>query len=175
MEIWIETERLILREYVEADWEAIHEYASQEKILVYENWGPNTVPDTKEFIQNALRLKEAVPRTSFELAIVLKEENRLIGGCGFRFDKQEAHKGNLGYIINPLYWRMGYAKEATNALIQFVASELGVKTIEATCDVLNLASQAVLKHCGFFRIRLIRKHFEMKGRVRDTFVYERNT
>ncbi|WP_367864217.1 GNAT family N-acetyltransferase [Pedobacter sp. WC2423] len=175
MEIRIETERLILREYVQADWVAVHEYASQENILVYENWGPNTQADTLIFIEEALRQKEILPRTSFELAIVLKEENRLIGGCGFRFDKQEAHKGNLGYIVNPLYWRMGYAKEATNGLIRFVASELSIKTIEATCDVLNLASQAVLKHCGFFRIKLIKKHFEMKGRVRDTFVYERNT
>ncbi|AMP97019.1 hypothetical protein AY601_0046 [Pedobacter cryoconitis] len=175
MEIWIETERLILREYVVADYKAVHEYASQEKILVYENWGPNTEADTSKFIAEALKLKAAVPRVSFELAIILKEENRLIGGCGFRFDLKEAHKGNLGYIINPLYWRTGYAKEATNALIQFVASELDVKTIDATCDVLNLASQAVLKHCGFFRIKLIKKHFEMKGRVRDTFVYERNT
>lgn len=175
MEVWIETERLILREYAAADREAVHEYASQEKILVYENWGPNTEVDTSKFIEEALKLKEAVPRVSFELAIILKEENRLIGGCGFRFDLKEAHKGNLGYIINPLYWRTGYAKEATNALIQFVASELGVKTIDATCDVLNLASQAVLKHCGFFRVKLIKKHFEMKGRVRDTFVYERNT
>lgn len=175
MEIRIETERLILREYVAADWKAVHEYASQEKILVYENWGPNTEADTSKFIEEALKLKEAIPRVSFELAIILKEENRLIGGCGFRFDLKEDHKGNLGYIINPLYWRTGYAKEATNALIQFVASELGIKTIDATCDVLNVASQAVLKHCGFFRIKLINKHFEMKGRVRDTFVYERNT
>ncbi|MGY0038205.1 GNAT family N-acetyltransferase [Pedobacter sp. NJ-S-72] len=107
--------------------------------------------------------------------MVLKEEDRLIGGCGFRFDIQEEQKGNLGYIINPQYWRSGYAVEATKALIQYAATELGVKTIDATCDILNLASQAVLKHCGFFRIRLIKKDFEMKGRFRDTFVYEKKT
>jgi len=175
MDIWIETERLILREYIASDWEMIHGYAQQEGILIYENWGPNSETDTKEFIANVLELNQASPRTSFELAIVLKEEALLIGGCGFRFDTKEAHKGNLGYIINPLYWRNGYAAEATNALIRYAAEELAVKTIEATCDVLNLASQAVLKRCGFFRIRLIKKHFEMKGRMRDTFVYERNT
>ena len=175
MGIWIETERLILREYSESDWEAVHEYAKQEEILIYENWGPNSEADTKEFIGNVLESEKAIPRTSFELAIVLKEEDRLIGGCGFRFDVKEAHKGNLGYIINPVYWRTGYAVEATNALIGYAAAELEVKTIDATCDVLNLASQAVLKHCGFFRIRLIKKDFGMKGRIRDTFVYERNT
>lgn len=175
MKIRIETERLILREYIASDWEAVHEYAKQEEILVYENWGPNSEADTKEFIDNILESKNAIPRTSFELAIVLKEEDRLIGGCGFRLDTKKEHKGNLGYIINPLYWRNGYAAEATNALIQYVAAELHVKTIDATCDVLNIASQAVLKHCGFFRIRLIKKDFEMKGRLRDTFVYERNT
>jgi len=175
MGIWIETERLILREYVTSDWEAVHEYAKQEEILIYENWGPNSEADTKEFIANVIAAEKVVPRTSFELAIVLKEEDRLIGGCGFRFGTKEAHKGNLGYIINPLYWRTGYAVEATNALIRYAATELEVKIIDATCDVLNLASQAVLKHCGFFRIRLIKKDFEMKGRIRDTFVYERNT
>ncbi|MBB6497905.1 GNAT family N-acetyltransferase [Pedobacter cryoconitis] len=171
MGIWIETERLILREYVVSDWEAVHEYAKQEDILIYENWGPNSEADTKEFIENVIKSKKAIPRVSFELAIVFKKEDKLIGGCGFRFDTKEEHKGNLGYIINPLYWRAGYAVEATKALIQYARAELEVKTINATCDVLNIASQAVLKHCGFSRIGLIRKDIEMKGRVRDTFVF----
>ncbi|QNK62977.1 GNAT family N-acetyltransferase [Pedobacter sp. PAMC26386] len=175
MEIWIETERLILREYKESDWEAIHEYAQQEHILIYEAWGPNNKANTKAFIQEVLQSQKAIPRVSFELAIILQEEDKLIGGCGFRYDALEKDKGNLGYIINPEYWRSGYAVEATKALIRYAATELGVKTIEATCDVLNLASQAVLKHCGFFRVKLIRKDFEMKGRLRDTFVYEMNT
>ena len=80
MERWIETERLILREYVEADWKAIHEYASQEEILVYENWGPNSVADTKEFIQNALKLKEVVPIVGrpFFSVFVVKLEDRIV-------------------------------------------------------------------------------------------------
>ncbi|MGY0038206.1 GNAT family N-acetyltransferase [Pedobacter sp. NJ-S-72] len=60
MEIWIETERLILREYNESDWEAVHEYAKKEEILIYENWGPNSEADTKEFIGNVLESKKMV-------------------------------------------------------------------------------------------------------------------
>ncbi|WP_052496401.1 GNAT family N-acetyltransferase [Pedobacter lusitanus] len=175
METRIETERLILREYQEADWEAVHEYAKLEEILIYENWGPNSEADTIEFIETVMESRNAIPRVSFELAIILKEEEMLIGGCGFRFDTAEKSKGNLGYIINPAYWRSGYATEATKALIEFAAGKLNVKTVEATCDVLNLASQAVLKKCGFFRVKLIKKDIEMKGRFRDTFVYEKNT
>jgi ribosomal-protein-alanine N-acetyltransferase len=171
--IRIETERLLLREYVGADWEAVHEYAQQGDILIYEAWGPNTEADTKGFIKTILEDQISLDRTAFDLAIILKKEKKLIGGCRFWFINTELNKGSVGYIINPDHWKNGYASEATNALINYMAASSKLKTVEATCDVLNIASQRVLEKCGFVKQRVIEKDIKMKGRFRDTYVYEK--
>ena len=50
----LETERLILREFREADFEAVHEYGSDPEVVKYMLWGPNTEQDTREFIRKVL-------------------------------------------------------------------------------------------------------------------------
>jgi len=169
----IQTDRLLLREYINTDWEAVHEYARQEDILIYEAWGPNHVDDTLAFIELVIDDQMRQPRTRFDLAIILKNENKLIGGCRFAFTDSSQTRGTVGYIINPNYWQKGYASEATNALIDHFSALYNLKLIEATCDVLNIASQKVLEACGFKLKATIEKDLEMKGRYRDTYVYEK--
>jgi len=79
MEI-IRTERLVLREFEEADWRAAHSYGSNPEVVRYMDWGPNTEEDTKKFIQRTIASQKGQPRKTYTLAIVLKPENRLIGG-----------------------------------------------------------------------------------------------
>lgn len=40
------TECLILREFKEKDWQAVHEYASDPEVVRYLTWGPNKEGDT---------------------------------------------------------------------------------------------------------------------------------
>lgn len=168
----IETRRLILREYIKPDWEDVHQYAKQGDILLYEAWGPNNEDDTKQYIQQALDEQKKNPRRVYELAVTLKNTKELIGGCRLEHIMEE-HKGNIGYIIHPAYWNQGFASEATSALLMFAKNTLKLKLVDATCDVLNVASQKVLEKCGFIRVNLIANHLIIKERCRDTYVYER--
>ena len=169
--IQIETERLLLREYQMSDWRAVHHYAQQKDILIYENWGPNTEEQTKDFIRRAMAGRAARPRRVFELGIILKEVQTLIGGCGFRVDRQNARKGDFGYIINPEFWNNGYATEASQGLLDFMIKTHGVTQITATCDVLNIPSKKVLEKCGLKLFREVKSDFEMKGRHRDSYYF----
>ena len=171
--IRIETERLLLREYNGSDWEAVHDYAQNGDILTYEAWGPNSEAETKQFIKTAVEDQIVQNRTNFDLAIILKKERKLIGGCRFWFTNVKRDEVYIGYIINPLYWKNGYATEAAQALIDYTTTSSKITRIKATCDVLNIASQRVLEKCGFKLISTIEKDFKMKGRYRDTYVYEK--
>jgi ribosomal-protein-alanine N-acetyltransferase len=171
--VLIETERLTLRELYGSDWLAVHEYAQNADILIYEAWGPNSEADTKQFIKTAVEDQIVQSRTSFDLAIILKKEQKLIGGCRFWFSNVKRDEVYIGYIINPLYWKNGYATEAAQALIDYTTVSSKIKSVNATCDVLNIASQKVLGKCGFKLISTIEKDFKMKGRYRDTYVYEK--
>jgi len=171
--IRIETERLILREYEKTDWQAVHLYGQQEHILIYEVWGPNTEEQTKEFIEKSINERKEKPRRAFEICVTLKSAKNLIGGCGFRINKENNKRGNFGYIINPEYWNKGYATEASNGLLNFMVENYGITEIEATCDILNLQSKRVLEKCGLEKTKEIKNDIEMKGRFRDTLHFER--
>jgi ribosomal-protein-alanine N-acetyltransferase len=171
--IRIETERLILREYEKSDWKDVHLYGQQENILIYEVWGPNTEEQTKDFIEKSINERKEKPRRAFELCVTLKSTRNLIGGCGFRINKENKKRGNFGYIINPEYWNKGYATEASKGLLNFMVENYDITEIEATCDVLNLQSKRVLEKCGLEKTKEIKKDIEMKGRYRDTLHFER--
>jgi RimJ/RimL family protein N-acetyltransferase len=172
-EIKFESERLLFRDYRLSDWETVHDYSQRADILIYEAWGPNDETETKNFIKTVQKNQTAQPRTSFDFAIILKEEKKLIGGCHFEYTTEDQTDGNIGYIIHPDYWRMGYACESTNALMDYMATLSDLSTVKATCDVLNKASQRVLEKCGLKLKNKIEQDFLMKGRYRDTYVYEK--
>lgn len=170
----LQSERLLIREYQESDWKAVHAYAKLDYVSMYEAWGPNSEFETKNFIAVVSGQATIVPRRSYDLAIMLSAENKLIGGCRFSFDEEHPGEPSIGYIINPAYWNKGYATEATITVINYLSTLSNVKAIRATCDKLNIASQKVLEKCGLRLTSEIIDDFHMKGRLRDTFMYKRN-
>ena len=66
----IQTKRLVLRDFNEDDWEAVHEYASDPEVVRYMEWGPNTEEETRNFIKRAISHQNEKPRRNFTLAIV---------------------------------------------------------------------------------------------------------
>ena len=167
-----ETERLKLRNYIESDWERVHLYASVPEFSKFEAWGPNSTEDTKMFIKDAMRKSKKLPQHEFEFAVILKESNELIGGCGIRKDWEFGSVANLGYAINPDYHSLGYASEAARFLISFGFSQLELAVIYATCDIRNVASYRAMEKAGMRRVGEIENHRKMKGKLRSSYCYE---
>lgn len=167
----IATERLVLRDYKTDDWKDVHTYAQNAGILQYERWGPNEEKDSVQFVKAAIYAQSVQPRLVFELAITIKSDDRTIGGCRLTAS-DDGPTGTIGYIINPEYWNRGFATEAILALLDFGQNQLHLKKIEATCDALNIASKKVLEKCGLVNVGLIENDFMMKGRSRDTLLFE---
>ena len=67
----ITTPRLVLRDFIENDWEVVHEYGSDAEVARYMPWGPNTEEDTRAFIARAIASRSEEPRTKFELAVTI--------------------------------------------------------------------------------------------------------
>ncbi|MEM7269901.1 MAG: GNAT family N-acetyltransferase [Pseudomonadota bacterium] len=64
-------------------------------------------------------------------------------------------KIEIGYILKKSSWGSGYATETCARLLEFAFAETGLSAIYATTDPENLASQNVLKKCGFQSLGLI--------------------
>ncbi|QUL54050.1 GNAT family N-acetyltransferase [Paenibacillus tritici] len=165
----LETKRLLIREFVPGDVRQVHEYASDPAVAKYMIWGPNSLEDTREYIRHMLDLQQEEPRQGFEYAVVLKESNKLAGGCGLHISG--AGQGEIGYCFNPSYWGQGYASEASAALLEWGFQELGLHRIYATCRPENIGSARVMQKLGMIYEGHLRGHMYHKGKWMDSYQY----
>ena len=165
----LETERLLIREFKPSDHDSIHEYAGNPEVLKYMPFEPNTPEQSKGFLEQAMSKQYNENRTDFELAIVLKKENKLIGGC--RINKETNIQAHIGYMINQEYWGFGYATEVAKALVAYGFSELDVHRVYATCVPDNVASLRVLEKAGLVLEGRLRESMMSQGRYFDAFLY----
>ena len=170
MSFKIETPRLILRDFLESDWAAVHAYAADAQVVRHMNWGPNTEAETKAFIALAITLSQAQPRRSYHLAVVVKETGQVIGGATLRMLDAEPLSGELGYTLNPLFWGHGYATELALGLVQHGFLELGLHRIWATCRPENISSYRILMKVGLTFEEYLQNEKLVRGQWVDSFL-----
>lgn len=113
-QVVMETERLILREFVPEDFEPFFEIVSDPETMQHYP-KPFDVEKTRGWIAWNLQNYRAY---GFGLwAVVLKETGRLIGDCGITMQDIDGEKlPEIGYHIHKKYWRQGFGSEAARAV-----------------------------------------------------------
>ena len=167
----LETERLILRDFVEDDWQAVYTYQIDPLYLRYNHWTDRTPSAVREFVGWFFNHQVQNPRIKFQLAVVLKSEDQLIGNCGVRMDKVGDLEADIGYELNPQYWNRGYATEAAHAIVDFGFKHFSVHRIWADCIADNVASAHVLEKLGMRLEGRLRDKAYFKGRWWDGLIY----
>lgn len=167
----ITTERLLLREFVEDDWVAVHAYRSDARYQEYYDSSESSLQAAQEFVLSQVTRQLEQPRIKFQLAVVLRSEHKLIGNCGIRKDLAEAQQADIGYELNPQYWGQGYATEAARAILDFGFNHLNVHRIWASCVADNARSRGVLEKLGMRQEGRLREVEFFKGRWWDTLIY----
>jgi RimJ/RimL family protein N-acetyltransferase len=167
----IRTNRLYLREFVEADWPAVLAYQSNPDYLRYYPWETRTRRDVQAFVQRLVNWQQEQPRKKYQLAIVLLAEKQLIGNCGVRLEQSDSQEAELGYEISPDHWGRGYATEAAGAMVTFGFQELDLHRIWAASLADNVGSIRVLEKLGMHYEGRLRENRWFKGRWWDTLLY----
>ncbi|HDR7223228.1 TPA: GNAT family N-acetyltransferase [Bacillus toyonensis] len=164
------TKHLILRGINMSDILHIYEYASDKEMSKYTVWDAHqSLHDTQKYIEEIVRQyeKEKVA----PLGIVLREEQKLIGTCGFiKYDVIE-HKAEIAYALSRKYGGRGLATEAASAFFSYGFNELRLNSIEAGCNSENEASEKLMKRLNMEYECTIQKDLFIKGKYRDTKRY----
>ena len=77
----------------------------------------------------------------------------------------------IGYILHPDYWGLGYVPETASTLIDLAFKELGLHKIELTCFGYNVQSQRVAEKLGFTLEARIRDRKDAQGNRCDSLIY----
>ena len=167
----LETERLILRDFVQDDWRRVLEYQSDPLYLRYYDWTERTPEAVQEFVGWFLDHQAQKPRIKYQLAVVLKSNNQLIGNCGIRMDEVNALEADIGYELDPKHWNHGYATEAASAIVDFGFNNFGLHRVWSWCVADNVGSVHVLEKLGMRLEGHLREKEYYKNRWWDTLMY----
>lgn len=161
----IETERLILRDASVDDAEDMFEYAKLEEVTKYLSWKPHISLKDSEKILDAL-IKEAKEKDSYVLkAIVLKENDKMIGTIDARIFGDGLKDAEFGYCLNPKYWNKGYMSEALKAFMKALHKEHGVESVFGSFERENIASKRVMQKNEMYYYETVKRNFKNKGEV----------
>ena len=160
------TERLTLRRMMVGDCYDMYEYASKPEVTKFLTWSPHSdIEYTKEYLQyiaNHYRLGDF-----YDWAVILREEDKMIGTCGFTRFHTQHDSAEIGYVINPAYCGRGIATEAVMAVMAFGFDNLGLHRIEAKYIRGNDASRRVMEKVGMTFEGMRRGEMLIKGNYRD--------
>ena len=144
----LETDRLIVRDFTDADFDAVYAYGSDEEVVRYMVFPPSTPDDTRAHLARCQALAQEQPRCSYDMGIVLKATGQVIGGITLGVLDRAQGEAAFSYLLNRAMWGQGYATEALTELLRFGFTVLGLQRIADGCDVANTASARVMEKCG---------------------------
>ena len=144
----LETERLILRPWMEDDAEDLYNYAKDPAVGPIAGWAVHTsVENSKQIIREILSAPETY-------AVVLKETERPVGSIGLMIGKTSNiglpdTEAEIGYWIGVPYWGQGLIPEAVRKMMQYGFEELNLEKIWCGYFDGNEKSKRVQEKCGF--------------------------
>jgi len=145
MPIIIETERLILKQFCEADAKYLLELNSDPDVTRYVGEGAfNSLDEIYAFIKNYGQYEKY---KMGRLNMFDKQTGEFIGWCGLKF-LEDIDQVDLGYRLLKRHWGKGYATEASIACLDYGFNTLNLQKIIGTAMKENTASINVLEKLG---------------------------
>ncbi|MBE1446725.1 GNAT family N-acetyltransferase [Paenibacillus sp. OAS669] len=146
--IYIETSRLLLRDWEETDLEPFRQLNADERVMRY---FPKTMSadETDAFYTSILSEFE---ECGFGLyAVELKETKAFVGFIGFRraaFAADFTPCIEIGWRLKQEAWGKGYATEGAKACLQYGFQELGFDEVYSFTAEVNTPSKNVMTKIG---------------------------
>ena len=166
----LDTLRLFLRPIKKADKELLFAYRSEAKNNKYQGWIPNSLDDVDVFIDQ-LATEINTPNSWYQLAIIEKLSNQLIGDIGIHFFDNENQQVEIGCTLHKTFQGKGYATEALTAVIDYLFNELKKHRIIASVDPRNTPSIAMMERLGFRKEAHFKKSLLINNEWVDDMVY----
>lgn len=164
------TNNLILRPIVEKDIPGLYTLFSSEAVMQFMD--VEIFTSVSEAAQMVTFFREKMSSgEGLRWAICFKDNDELIGTCGFHHISRSNYKCEIGYDLIPAFWGKGIMTHAIHCLLKYGFEGLQLNRIEAIIDPTNINSYKLLDRLGFQREGFHRQAFYEKGRFIDVYIY----
>ena len=165
----IQTPRLLLREFVDNDLDALCGLVCDRRVTRYMFHLPGAHCDAAGYLRRAMACQVERPRAVWELAIAERASDALIGSCNLTL--MAAGEADLGYMLRKDAWGRGFGTETAQTLIEAGFGQLALARIISTVDVRNRASIRVLEKVGLRWEATYRRLRKIRGEWRDCHLF----
>jgi len=150
MEMLLETDRLVLRRFTDADCDQLVELDGDPEVTRFITGG---IPEFDEAMLHAwLAQYERWPAYG-TFAAVERSGDRFLGWFHLRPDAGHDDEPELGYRLRRDAWGKGYATEGSRALIDKAFADLGATRVWAGALAVHPASRRVMEKSGLRFVR----------------------
>jgi ribosomal-protein-alanine N-acetyltransferase len=166
----VKSKRVLIRKLTLDDAKDVFEFTSNPETSKILSWYPHqTIETTKNFLSSIIKKYEN--DIASQWAVELISERKVIGIAGFIAYFEEHSKGEIAYVLSPDYQNKGYMTEALELIINYGFDVMGLKRIEAKCEIDNFASEKVLQKLGMRLEGCCYSYLFRKGKFRDYKLY----
>jgi len=167
-EIQLDGERIRLRDFRPEDTDDVFAYASDPIVTRHAGWVPHRTPyDSMAYIQRCLENGWG-PIT---FAVESLGDGHVIGVVDIRIVSRFWGVGEIGYTLARPYWGKGFNVEAGALLLEYGFDTLGLRRIQAVCDVFNRRSYRTMEKLGMVREQIVANLRNQRGERVDRVMY----
>jgi [ribosomal protein S5]-alanine N-acetyltransferase len=158
MKTILETDRLLLREFTESDYNDLCEILCDKDVMyAYEHAFSE---DEVKGWWNKLLVGHYTQHGFGLWAVIHKETNEFLGQCGLTIqDLSGKEYLEIGYLFKKKHWHKGYATEAALGCKKYAFEKLNAKSVYSIIRESNIASQNVAKRIGMKKTSEVMKHY----------------
>ena len=168
----IRLERVLLRPFVQSDFDAVYDMQSRPELVRYLMWDVMDRDAVQTFLERRLRQHSIDGDDSaLVLAATIPPSDRVIGEFMLRVSSERHRQGEIGWSLHPDAQGHGYATEAAQELLRIAFQDLGLHRIVADADPRNTGSLRIMERLGMRHEALYREAFFLKGEWVDETHY----
>lgn len=166
----LETKRTRIRPIKITDNKQLFAYRSDAEANKYQGWIPKNMEEVDEFIaKNPTQINKA--ETWFQLVIIDKDSDDIIGDIGLHFVDKENLQMELGCTIRKEDHGKGFATEVMRTTINFLFKELKKHRIITSIDPRNTNSLKLVERLGFRKEGHFKESLLIDGKWEDDVIY----
>jgi len=167
----LESDRLILRNLRESDLEDFYEYRCRPEVARFQLWEPFDRQESLEYIVKYKDSLPGIPGQWFQLGIVLKEKNKLIGDCAIKLLEHEPRIAEIGCSLSTDYQGKSIAKEALTLMLDHFFLKTDLNRVVGITDAENTPSVRLMESLKMRKEGHFIQDIWFKGKWGDEFQY----
>jgi RimJ/RimL family protein N-acetyltransferase len=165
----IESQRLILRRFTDADLVPFLAYLNDPEVARYQSWESYTEQQAREVIEKQKDLVPGLPGQWFTFALEMKETGKLIGHVALKM--LEDQQAEMGFTLAREAHGKGLAFEAAARVLDYVFTALKLHRVIAITDCENEKSFTLLGRLGLRREGHFIQNVWFKGKWGSEYSY----